>query len=218
VTEPELLTFKNWTFRLRPAQAQPARLLVILHGWMGDENSMWLFTQKLPLNYTLLAPRAPSPVPEGGYSWRVIRPGTWGLATLEDFQPAAEDLLTLLDEWSANAGLDASQFDLMGFSQGAAMTYTLGLLHPECLRRQVVLSGFLPENGEALLAGGRLAGKPVFVAHGRKDEMIPVELARHAVKLLEAADVKVRYCESDAGHKVSKECIKELEIFLGETR
>lgn len=217
MTEPELLTFKNWTFRLRPAQVRPARLLVMLHGWMGDENSMWLFTQKLPPNYTILAPRAPSKVPEGGYSWRVIRPGTWGLATLEDFRPAAEDLLTMLDEWSATAGQDASQFDVMGFSQGAAMTYTLGLLHPERLRRQVVLSGFLPENGEALLSGGRLSGKPVFVAHGRKDDMIPVELARQAVKLLEAADVQVRYCESDAGHKVSKECIKELEMFLGET-
>jgi phospholipase/carboxylesterase len=144
----------------------------------------------------------------------VIRPGTWGLATLEDFRSAAEELLTMVDEWSATAGLDAKQFDLMGFSQGAAMTYTVGLLHPERLRRQVVLSGFLPENGDALLSGGRLSGKPVFVAHGRKDDMIPVELARHAVGLLKAADVKVEYCESDAGHKVSKECIKEMELFM----
>ena len=176
---------------------------------------MWLFTQKLSPNYTILAPRAPSTVPEGGYSWRVIRPGTWGLATLEDFRPAAEDLLTMLDEWLATAGLDASRFDMMGFSQGAAMTYSMGLLHPERLHKQVVLSGFIPENGEALLSGGRLSRKPVFIAHGRKDDMIPVELARHAVELLKAADIKVEYCESDAGHKVSKECIKEMEMFLG---
>jgi len=216
MTEPEFLTFQNWSFRLRPAQAKPARLLVLLHGWTGDENSMWMFTQKLSPKFVILAPRAPSPAPEGGFSWRQIRPGTWGLATVEDFRLAADALLGMLDAWSATAEMDASQFDLMGFSQGAAMTYMLGLLHPERVRRMVVLSGFIPENGEALVTRQRLSEKPVFVAHGRKDDMLPVELARKAVGLLKEAGAWVTYCESDATHKVSKECIREMESFLEE--
>jgi phospholipase/carboxylesterase len=214
--ESELQTFKNWTFRFRPAQAEPHKLLVILHGWTGDERSMWPFTQKLSPNYAILAPRAPSAAPEGGYSWREIRPGSWGMATLEDFRSSAEALLAMITAWSAENGFDDGWFDVMGFSQGAAMTYTLGLLYPERVRRLVVLAGFIPEGGEALVTLERLADKPVFVTHGRQDDMLPVELARWAAGLLEAAGVRLTYCESDAAHKVSRQCIKEMEVFMEE--
>ncbi len=62
----------------------------------------------------------------------------------------------------------------------------------------------------------RFSGKPIFISHGRQDELIPVEQARRAATLLREAGAQVTYCESDAGHKVSKECLKEMEIFLGE--
>jgi phospholipase/carboxylesterase len=215
-TEPELRIYKSWTFRLRNAQSNPARLLILLHGWMGDENSMWVFSRNLPAKYTILAPRAPFPVTEGCYSWRVIKPGTWGMATLEGLQPAAQALLDFVDEWSASTGIDAGQFDLLGFSQGAALAYVLALLHPERVWRLAALSGFIPEGSEAWFTAPRLVGKTVLVSHGRQDDMIPVEQARKAIELLKEAGAQVSYCESDAAHKVSKECMKELERFMGE--
>jgi phospholipase/carboxylesterase len=214
-TEPQLLTFKDWTFRLLTSQAKLGRLLILLHGWMGDENSMWVFARRLAPNYSILAPRAPFPVAEGGYSWREIKPGTWGMSSYEDIIPSAEALLAFVDGWSISIGIDAGQFDLMGFSQGAAMTYGLALLYPERVRRLAALSGFMPENAETQLATKRLSGKPIFVTHGRHDNLIPVEQARKAVALLKAAGAQVMYCESDAGHKVSKECLGKMEIFLG---
>jgi phospholipase/carboxylesterase len=216
VIEPQLLTFRDWTFRLRMTQMTPIRLLILIHGWMGDEDSMWVLTQKLSSKYTILAPRGPFPVPEGGYSWRKIKPGTWGMASLEDLLPSAEALLAFVDEWSTSEGVDAGQFDLMGFSQGAAMAFALTLLHPERVRRLAALSGFVPENGEALLSAHQLSGKPVFISHGRQDNLIPVEQARSAVRLFEGAGSKVTYCESDASHRVGKERLKVMEMFLGE--
>ena len=215
VTEPELLTFKNWTLRLRTAKAKPGRLLILVHGWMGDENSMWVFARNLSPEYAILAPRGPFSVPDGGYSWREIKPGAWGIASLEDFRKVVETLLAFVDEWSASAGMDVSQLDLMGFSQGAAMVYTLALLHPERVRRIAALAGFIPEDGETYLDPRHLSGKPVFVTHGRQDDLIPVERARRAVALLKEVGAQVAYCESDAGHKVSKECLKEMELFFG---
>lgn len=212
--EPQLLTFKDWTFRLAYDQAKPGRLLILLHGWMGDEKSMWVLARNLTPQYTILAPRGPFPVPESGYSWREISPGTWGKAALEDLHPAVQALLAFVDDWSASVGMQASQFDLMGFSQGAAMTYAIALFHPERVRRLAALSGFIPEHGEALLAAQRFSGKPVFISHGREDDLIPVEQARRAIALFKGSGAQVTYCESDAGHKVSKECLKELEIFL----
>ncbi len=212
--EPHLVTFNNWTFRLGIPDSKPERMLIPLHGWMGDENSMWILVRKLSKKYIILMPRAPFPVTEGGYSWREVKPGTWGYSSLEDMRPPAEAFMALIDAWSASAGVNSNQFDLMGFSQGATMAYVLALLFPGRVRKLAALSGSFPVNGETLLASNRISGKPIFVAHGREDPLIRVENARKAVLILKEAGAQVEYCESDAGHKVSKECQEEMEDFL----
>jgi phospholipase/carboxylesterase len=214
VTEIQPLTFKNWIFRLRPAQAEPVRLLILIHGWMGDENSMWVLARKLSPNYTILAPRGIYPVAEGGFSWREIRPGSWGKATIEDLRPAAKALLAFIDDWSTASGIDAGQFGLIGFSQGAALAYTMALIHPERVKKFAAVSGFIPENGENLLASKLYSGKSIFITHGRQDHLIPVEQARRAVKMQKRAGAQVTYCESETGHKVSRDCLKAMELFF----
>jgi len=94
------------------------------------------------------------------------------------------------------------------------MSYTVALLYPDRLRTLAVLSDFLPDGAENLLAGRPLAGKLVFVSHGQQDDMIPVEQARRSVKLLKESGAKVVYCESMVGHKVGKECVHELDRFF----
>ena len=215
-TEPQLYQFHDWVFRFQAAQAKPSRLLIVMHGWMGDENSMWVLLSKLSSHYAILAPRGPQSVPEGGYSWREIRPNTWGNASLDELSPSAEGLLAFVDEWSPSAGINVRQFDAMGFSQGAAMALTLALFHPERVRRLVVLSGFIPENGEFLLNSDRLSGKVVFLSHGRQDDLVPVEQARKTLGLLRNAGAHVTYCESDTGHKVNNECLEAMKMFLAE--
>ena len=215
-TESQMLTFKDWTFRLRMTQTKPDRLIILTHGWMGDGNSMWVLAQKLSQKYTILAPRGPFPVTEGGFSWRKIKPGTWGTSSLEDLRPAVETLLTFVDDWSASAGKNVGKFDVMGFSQGEAMVYALTLLYPERIRRLAALSGFIPDNGDALFAMQRLSGKPVLIAHGRQDDLIPVENARRAVSLLKRAGAQVNYCESDTCHKLSMDYLNAMEKFFGD--
>ncbi len=207
--------FRDWKFRFRPATAAPSRLLVMLHGLTGDENSMWVFAYKFPAQVAVLAPRGLYAAPEGGYTWLEMRPGTWGLPTLDDLRISAEALIRFVDDWSHAAGVRADQFDLIGFSQGAALSYTLALLHPERIRALAALSGFLPADAEDLLDRRLLAGKPVFVAHGRQDNMIPVDQARRSVALLEGSGAQVTYCESDGGHKVSADCFTGLAGIFG---
>jgi phospholipase/carboxylesterase len=176
---------------------------------------MRIFARSLPDSYAVLAPRAPHVEPAGGYTWRKIVPGSsWRLPSIDDLRPSAEALLQFVDEWSVSTGLDAAQFDVAGFSQGAALTYTLALLHPQRVRAFAALSGFLPAGSELSLAA--LEGKRVFVAHGRQDDIVPVERARQDIVSLEASGVQVAYCESDGDHRVGKECIKGMETFFGQ--
>ncbi|GAB4504179.1 MAG: phospholipase/carboxylesterase [Anaerolineales bacterium] len=208
------MTYNGWTMRVRHASQQPARFLLLLHGWTGDENSMWLFTRRLPPDVWIVAPRAPHPAPEGGYSWRPLHAGTWGLPSLSDLQPAAEALLRLVDEVSASMGVDAAQFEVAGFSQGGALTNILALLYPQRIRRAAVLAGFMPGGVEDLLARRVLQGKPFFVTHGTRDKLIPLERARQSVALLEQAGAQVTFCQAEIGHKVSADCLRGLEIFF----
>jgi phospholipase/carboxylesterase len=210
----QLLTFKGCTFRYRAAARTPSRTFLLFHGWTGDENSMGVFAGILPEDCIVLSPRAPHSTPEGGYSWREIGPGTWGIPSFNDLKPAAASMLKLMDEWSTSIGVETNQFNLIGFSQGAALSYVFAALFPERIMSVSALSGFIPSGTETFLTEGALEGKPVFIAHGVQDELVPVEQAREAGKLLDKWGARVFYCETDGGHKVSKACLKGMVNFL----
>ena len=119
-----------------------------------------------------------------------------------------------MDAYSVENNLDAARFDVMGFSQGGALTNTLTLLHPERIGRAAVLAGFVPAGAESIVQGRPLEGKSFFVAHGTLDETVKIEYARESVKLLESAGADVTFCEDEVGHKVSARCLHALENFF----
>lgn len=217
----EILEFNGWTMRIRPSQSSKPNLLVMIHGLTGDENSMWVFARKFSTDAYIIAPRAPHPANPQGFSWRPNplsveeaqlnqhkRPG------LDVLLPPAEALIKLVDEYSASVGVEAGQFDAIGFSQGGAMVNVLGMLFPHRIRKMGVLAGFVPSGLEEQIAARVLMGKQVFVAHGTQDEMVPINRARASMELLEQAGASITYCEDEVGHKLSSNCLRALETYL----
>ena len=210
--ETSAVPFGEWTVRLRPPTGAAHSVLWMLHGWQGDENSMWIFARNFPTDCWIVAPRAPYVAREGGYTWRAPDSGRW--PSVDNLRPAAQALAGLMDDWMAANGLAGLPVDLAGFSQGAALVFEMGLLYPARARKLAILAGFAPDGTEQIIKPGHFSGKRVFVAHGTKDEMVPVERARRTVALLEEAGAQVRYCESEIGHKLSAQGLKELENYL----
>lgn len=117
-SELALGTFEDWTFRFRVGTSN--RVLLLLHGWTGDENSMTIFTRNLPSTYWIFAPRAPYPASPRGFSWRAPAPrGSWPSVDL--FRPAIDKLLILLDHWASANKLDLSVIDVAGFQPGGGI-------------------------------------------------------------------------------------------------
>ena len=209
-----LLQFNNWTLRIREATQQPPRLLLLIHGFTGDENSMWVFARDLPSKCWMIAPRAPYSAEPSGYSWRPVLSSTFARPSLEQLLPAAEALIRLVDKYQVSAKIEAKDFDVMGFSQGAAMSSVLAILYPQRVRKIGILAGFVPSGSDEHIQRRPLDGKTIFVTHGTKDETIPVDRARASMELLEQAGAKIIYCEDDVGHKVSLNCMRALRSYF----
>ena len=217
VIDTELIQYEGWTLRVHSSR-NPKRLLLLIHGLTGDENVMWVFARDLPAHYWMLAPRAPHPADPSGYSWRPPPFETMDGPSLEQLKQNAQALIRLVDAYTASVGIEASTFDVMGFSQGAAMSNMLAFLYPKRIGKTGILAGFVPSGLEELVSQRPLEGKPFFVAHGTRDEKVTVERARSSIKLLEQAGAKVTYCEDDVAHKLSLNCLRALKEFFADER
>lgn len=206
------IEFGDWVVRQRnPGGDGAHRMLLMLHGWTGDENSMWIFTPRLPSSYLILAPRGITPTPLGGYGWE--RAGNLSWPRAADFQEAIGMLFDLIHNVSS-PGITNDQIDLIGFSQGAALAYTMLLQYPEKINKLAGISGFLPAGLEQEILEKKLSGKKVFVAHGREDELVSIDRARTVVRELKSAGAEVLYCEEDVGHKLSLGCFQGMDVYF----
>ena len=203
----------DWVYRAKQPEGNgPFPVILLLHGWTGDENSMWVFTPRLPENRLLIAPRGLYPASQWGYAWHPAL-NTW--PSLQHFDETVNALLEFLTPTRFPAA-DFSELHLVGFSQGAALAYAFTLSHPERIASLAVLSGFLPEAVVIEPSSSRLSGLPVFITHGSKDILVPVDRARQAAELFDLVGAKVTYCEHDVGHKLNASCFRGLEIFYRE--
>ena len=213
MTETSVVSQDGWTLRVRPGSNHLShRLLVLLHGWTGNEDVMWIFTRQLPPDYWIISPRGPISAPEGGFGW--FPAGDALIPSLPDLQPSIEKVLGVIDQWAQSNQVNASQLTLMGFSQGAMLAYAIALLYPRRVSSVAALAGYLPEQWMNSNNKSGLAGKPFYIAHGTQDTTVPVSLARQTVQFLEGAGASVTYCESKVGHKLSIGCLHGLENFF----
>ncbi len=214
------------TYRLRRGQPHGG-LIMMLHGLSGDENVMWIFDHALPQSATVIAPRALYASEYGGYSW--ARAVIQDELDQVDFQEAIDYLSLLLRDVVAVYQVDPQRVIVMGFSQGAALSYAFSQAHPELLRGVIALAGFLPRynrpsstplrsaHAVSQPSAGQSAFPRYLIIHGTLDQAVPIARAREARAVLERRGASVEYHEHRVGHKVSAQGMKEIARWLAET-
>jgi phospholipase/carboxylesterase len=193
----------------RPAEGEPAGTLVLLHGRGADEHDLYPLLDALDPERRLrgLTPGGPLALPPGGRHW--YRLGGIPTPEPETFWPSFEALSKLLD------GL-RTPLVLGGFSQGAVMSYALGLGRTPEQRPSALLplSGFMPSVDGLELDLTGLQEFPVAIAHGSLDPVIPVDYSRAARDVLADSGADVAYHESPIGHGIDPQFIPALREFV----
>jgi phospholipase/carboxylesterase len=198
----------------RPADGEPEGLLVLFHGRGADEHDLYPLLDLLDPRRRLLGvtPRGPLSLPPGGAHWYAVR--EIGYPDPSTFLPTFEAVGGWLDGLWETTGLGAERTVLGGFSQGAVMSYALGLgrgrARPAAL---VALSGFVPTvPGFELDLESPLPR--VAIGHGTFDDVISVEWGRRARVELEAAGAEPLYREYPLPHAVDPRFLAELEPWI----
>lgn len=197
------------------ATEKPAPAVVLLHGRGADEEDLLPLAEFLPDGLYVLSVRAPDRLGPG-YTWYDL---DLSAGSLHKSQPDAEEFrrsLDLVHEFVAGAverfDLDPDRVGLLGFSQGAITSISALVERPEAYRWVVALNGYLATSHEDRVDNAE--GKPVFVAAGEMDQVIPARRAERAAELLREGGSDVTFRTYRVGHSTSPDEIRDVADWL----
>ncbi len=198
-------------------EVENPKALFLLHGYGSNEMDLFSFADYLPDELFIISIRAPKKLDFGGYAWYDIFLDS-GNNKISDDQTAmkrVKELSLFMDNLVEEFHLDKHYIDLLGFSQGAILSYSLALNYPQKFKNIVALSGYINENIMPIQEDISKYNKlDFFVSHGLYDEIIPIELARKIPPYLEARNISHVYNEYPMGHEVNQTCFNDFLNWL----
>lgn len=120
----------------------------------------------------------------------------------------------VLTELYARVRIDARRSALLGFSDGASYALSLGLANPQLFAAVVALSpGFVTIPAKVAPA------QRIFIAHGRRDQVLPFQVAQKDIAgLLIANGLEPHFRPFDGEHRIDNEALADgLAYALGST-
>ncbi|HSW15148.1 MAG TPA: carboxylesterase [Solimonas sp.] len=208
---------------LEPATAADA-CVIWLHGLGADGHDFVPLVPELglPKDHAIrfIFPHAPvRPVTLNGgmpmRAWYDIPSLSLGGRQDEAGIRASEARITGLIAEQVAGGIKEQRIVIAGFSQGGAITLHMGVRHPRRLAGLIALSTYMPLHelvqGEAHPANRDL---PVFMAHGRFDNIVPHDWGKTSAQGLQALGYPVEWHDYPMQHQVCEEEIEQLGRWL----
>jgi len=195
---------------LAPTSSQ-APAIFLLHGYGSNKEDLFSFVPYLPPEFGIVALNAPIGLPFGGYAWYELEI-TANMERLSNLNQAKESLTLLqnnISHYCKTYKLNPQKVTAMGFSQGAILSWTLALDHPQLVQQVIGLSGVIdPE----LLAQpiAHYSGITGFASHGTEDATIPITYPRKTVVALQKNNPNITYKEYAAGHTINPENFQDM--------
>ena len=182
--------------------------LLVLHGTGGNEKDLVPLGRELAPSAAILSPRGK--ILEHGMP-HFFRRLAEGVIDHEDLVLRTHELADFIEAATERYDLDPSKLVAVGYSNGANIAASLTLLHPGLLRAAVLFRAMVPFEPETT---PDLAGMPVFIAAGRRDQMIRPDDTQRLAEILREAGAEVDLHWRNVGHGLTYEEVAEAKEWL----
>ena len=199
------------------SDARNEPLVIFLHGYGSDEADLFGLKDRLPSTWTYLSARAPMPVEGGGYRWFRKKPGDGDFdGETADLQSSAKLIEAFVAQATTKYHTQPDRVFLVGFSQGAIMSYEVGLRRPALVRGIAALSGsVLPVLKAELKPDASLGRLAIFIGHGTLDQALPYASATRANEVLTGLGLKPEFHGYPGmNHTISEAEVQDLKAWL----
>ena len=192
-------------------------LLLLLHGYGSNEEDLFSFASELPNDSYVISVRAPYDLQPYGHAWYAIHFDADENKFSDNVQAkqSVELIAGFIEEVVKQYPIDAKNVTLIGFSQGAILSYATALTYPEKVAKVVALSGYFnQEIMPEVIDTKAISHLKFFVSHGSVDQVIPIDWARKAKPALENLGLEVEYHEYPVGHGVAPQNFFDFKNWL----
>ncbi len=113
------------------------------NGYGANEEDLFLIAASLPENYIVVTPQAPHKIGNKNYQWyknQKDKNGNFG-GRKEDLDKSTRKVEDLIKYLQKKYNVKSDRTFIGGFSQGANMSYLIGLENPRLVKGIAILSG-----------------------------------------------------------------------------
>ena len=211
----------NLDYNIRPSTLglENSKVIYLIHGYGADKNDLFSFANYLPESLTVIAMQATFSMPFGeGGAWYSLELGPNGehLSNVEQAKYSVKEIESFIHASTASYGLDKDNIFVLGFSQGAILTYSMVLNNPDKFKYVLPLSGFIMDEIMPESFDKDYSNLDFYSAHGTMDGVISIERGRTGGALLKKLDIKHIYHEFPAAHSIAQKEFEEVIEWLNE--
>lgn len=191
--------------------------IILIHGYGSNEEDLFSFSSELPDNYYIFSIQAPYQTPPYGFAWYAITFDEHMNKFSDDAQAieSRDLIMQFIEEIKVSYPIAPADVNLLGFSQGAILSYAIALTYPDKVNKVIALSGYFNEEIMNVKADkGSYKNLQIFASHGTVDQVIPVEWARKTTDYLNKYQISFEYKEYPVGHGVAPQNFYDLKTFL----
>ena len=191
-------------------------LLILLHGYGSNEMDLFSFAEELPDELLIVSVRAPYEMGYGGYAWYAINldANNNKHSNLEQANTSIKKIADFIDEIKTKFNTNKDKTFLLGFSQGTILSYAVSFQYPNAVNYVIALSGYINDD----LIPNHLSEQEIttdyYISHGTVDQVIPVEMAKKAPKILKSYDLQNVYSEYPIGHGVAPQNFYSFKTWI----
>ncbi|WP_375088743.1 alpha/beta hydrolase [Peribacillus sp. RS7] len=184
--------------KVEPNKTYPA--IFVLHGMGSNEQNMLTLVDGMEDRFYIFSVRGHLSQPPG-FAYFTIQ--GYGKPHREVFDHAIGQLASFIDYAAEHYPLDQGHFYLLGFSQGAIASMTLGLTLGNRIKGIVALSGYIPGFVKEEYTINPVNQLSMFISHGEFDNVLPYEWGVESNKFFKGLDAQVTFQAYPEGHTVS---------------